>query len=111
MPFSGCTENYLPKKPGRDAPAFGGWSYVGEGRNGGRGGGRFGGQQDHAGWRLAGALGWLAQINWVGLIGVLVAVIGLLANIYFQVRRDRRESAESAARIEAIRGRCDVEQP
>lgn len=60
---------------------------------------------------LAGALGWLAQINWVGLVGVLVAVIGLLANIYFQVRRDRRESAESAARIEAIRGRCDVEQP
>ncbi|MCO3051455.1 holin [Pseudomonas aeruginosa] len=51
---------------------------------------------------LAGALGWLAQINWVGLIGVLVAIIGLLANIYFQ---------ESAARIEAIRGRCDVEQP
>ncbi|MCT2416139.1 hypothetical protein MNU23_31155 [Pseudomonas aeruginosa] len=47
----------------------------------------------------------------MGLIGVLVAVIGLLANIYFQVRRDRRESAESAARIEAIRGRCDVEQP
>ncbi|MGK7051626.1 holin [Pseudomonas aeruginosa] len=61
-------------------------------------------------WRLWGA--WLACADQLGgLIGVLVAVIGLLANIYFQVRRDRRESAESAARIEAIRGRCDVEQP
>lgn len=59
---------------------------------------------------LTGAVGWLAQINWVGLIGVLVAVLGLAANIYFQIRRDRREAAESAARIAAIKGQCDVGQ-
>lgn len=53
-------------------------------------------------------LGLLSQVNWLGLIGALAAVIGLAANIYFQVRRDRRESAESQARIEALRDRCDV---
>lgn len=62
------------------------------------------------GGAVAGLVGWLASINWVGLIGLLVAVLGLLANVYFQMRRDRREAAESAARIEAIKGRCDVER-
>lgn len=62
---------------------------------------------------VAGAVGWLAQINWMGLCGVLIAVLGLIFNVYFQHRRDRREafecasrvareSAESAARIAAI---------
>lgn len=55
---------------------------------------------------LTGALGWLADVNWIGLTGVLVAVVGLAANIYFQVRRDRREAAESAARIAALQDRC-----
>jgi 4-hydroxybenzoate polyprenyltransferase len=55
---------------------------------------------------LAGAVGWLAQINWVGLTGVLVAVLGMVANIYFQIRRDKRETAESLARIEALRSHC-----
>ena len=59
---------------------------------------------------VTGAVGWLAQINWVGLIGVLVAVLGLAANIYFQIRRDRREAAESAARIAAIKGQGDAGQ-
>jgi len=59
---------------------------------------------------LTGAVGWLAQINWVGLVGVLVAVLGLAANIFFQIRRDRRETAESAARIAAIKGQCNVDQ-
>ena len=57
---------------------------------------------------VTGAVGWVADINWIGLIGAAVAVLGLAANIYFQIRRDRREAAESAARIEALRGRCDV---
>lgn len=56
---------------------------------------------------LTGAFGWLAQINWVGLTGVFVAVLGMTANIYFQLRRDRREAAESLARIEAIRRNCN----
>lgn len=58
---------------------------------------------------VAGVLGWLAQINWIGLSGVLVAVLGLAANFYFQHRRDKREQAESLARIEALRERCGLE--
>lgn len=57
---------------------------------------------------VTGAVGWLAQVNWLGLSGVFIAIIGLLVNFYFQHRRDKREAAESAARIEALRGRCDV---
>lgn len=50
-----------------------------------------------------GFAGWLMSINWLGISGVLIALLGLLANVYFQVRRDRREAAESAARIEGMR--------
>lgn len=57
---------------------------------------------------LTGVVGWMAQINWIGLSGVLIALMGLTANIYFQVRRDRRESAESAARIQALTEKCDL---
>lgn len=47
---------------------------------------------------LTGAVGWVAQVNWIGLAGVLVAVIGLAANVYFQHRRDKREASATAAR-------------
>lgn len=56
----------------------------------------------------AGLTGWLTQINWLGISGVLIAVLGLLVNFYFQHRRDKREAAESAARIEALRGKCEI---
>lgn len=54
----------------------------------------------------AGLVGWLAQVNWIGIAGVAIAVLGFLVNTYFQVRRDRREDAESAARIQALRDQC-----
>ncbi len=57
---------------------------------------------------FTGAVGWLAQVNWLGLSGVLIAILGLLVNFYFQHRRDKLEQAESLARIKALRGRCDV---
>ncbi len=47
---------------------------------------------------VTGALGWLAQINWIGLSGVMIALVGLLANLYFQHRRDKREQAEREER-------------
>lgn len=58
------------------------------------------------GGAIAGAFGWIAEINWIGLAGVIIAALGLAANIYFQIRRDRREAAESAARIAALREQC-----
>ncbi|UVL22404.1 holin [Pseudomonas donghuensis] len=53
-----------------------------------------------------GFFGWLSQVNWIGIAGVAVAVLGLLVNVYFQARRDRRETAESAAKIQALREQC-----
>jgi len=51
----------------------------------------------------AGIIGWASQLDWLGLSGVFFAVIGLLINLYFQVRRDRRETAESEARMQALK--------
>lgn len=61
------------------------------------------------GGAIAGLFGWLAQINWIGLGGFLIAFAGLAVNYYFQHRRDKREQAESLARIEALRERCGLE--
>lgn len=61
-----------------------------------------------AGGAATGLVGWLSQVNWIGAIGAAVAIIGLAANIYFQIRRDRRESTESRERIAALRDRCEL---
>lgn len=74
-----------------------------------------------------GIVGVLASINWLGLIGAAVAIIGLAGNLYFQKRRERfeaierehrraaeerreaREIAESNARIAALKaGSCEL---
>jgi 4-hydroxybenzoate polyprenyltransferase len=55
------------------------------------------------GGAATGVIGWLASINWIGLLGVAIALMGLIANVYFQHRRDKREQLETAARIEALR--------
>lgn len=54
-----------------------------------------------------GVVGWLANVNWLGLAGFLIALAGLVANVYFMRRRDKREEAESAARIAALKDRCE----
>jgi len=53
---------------------------------------------------VASVAGW----NWTAIITGVVAVAGLAVNIYFQVRRDRRESRESEARIAALKERCEL---
>lgn len=58
---------------------------------------------------ITGVLGWVSQVNWIGWTGVLIAFAGLAANLYYQRKRDRREQAESDARLQAIRDRCDYE--
>lgn len=44
-----------------------------------------------AGSATVGFLSWVGSINWVGLISVLVAVAGLIANVYFSYRKHKRE--------------------
>lgn len=71
------------------------------------------------GGAIAGAIGWLASVNWIGLSGVLIALLGLAFNIYFQHRRDKREQAEREERrwreerehqlrMAALRERCEA---
>ena len=44
-------------------------------------------------------LGWLAQSGMTALVAMLVAVLGLLINAWFQLRRDRREEREHQRRM------------
>ena len=50
----------------------------------------------------------IGSLEWLGLSGVFIALVGLAANIYFQHRRDKREAAESMARIAALREQCET---
>lgn len=60
------------------------------------------------GGAVAGIFGWLMQINWIGQMGVLIGLMGLGANLYFQHRRDKRETLESIERIQALRDQCGL---
>lgn len=51
-----------------------------------------------AGGATTGAVAYVATGNWLGLCGLLIAALGLLANLYFQHKRERREAAEGEAR-------------
>lgn len=57
---------------------------------------------------VAGLFGYLSQINWIGLSAVLFGLVSLIFNIYFMVRRDRREKRESDLRIKAIHEKTEA---
>lgn len=57
-----------------------------------------------ASWGSAGGgatslYGWLTSNDMLAVIGAVVAVLGFLVNLIFQVRRDRREAELHAARM------------
>ncbi|MFM9867037.1 hypothetical protein [Achromobacter xylosoxidans] len=56
-----------------------------------------------AGGLLASIAGW----NWPAIIASAVAILGLIVNVVFKLRRDQREAAESRERIAALRERCE----
>lgn len=47
----------------------------------------------------AGMAGFFANINWLGVTGVFVALAGFAVSVYFQVRRDKRESEYHKERL------------
>lgn len=50
-----------------------------------------GAQRTTEGGAAVGVIGYLTSINWLGLTGLLIAVIGLWVQFHFQRKRDRRE--------------------
>ncbi|OFS84477.1 hypothetical protein HMPREF3144_06430 [Oligella sp. HMSC05A10] len=57
-----------------------------------------------------GFLSWLGSINWVGLISVLVAVAGLITNVYFSWRKNKREEELHQFTLK-IKSGCSDEKP
>ncbi|MHA3051165.1 holin [Acinetobacter sp. ANC 4636] len=55
---------------------------------------------------ITSAFGLIATIDWIGWVGVCVAITGLAINTYFQIKRDRREEAESRARVKSYTSKC-----
>lgn len=51
-----------------------------------------------AGAGVAG-LGWWFSSEAAVFVGILIGVLGLVVNVYFQMRRDRREQREHDARL------------
>lgn len=48
-------------------------------------------------------LGWVLSSEGVALIGVTVAFLGLGMQLYFGIRRDRRETREHKSRMDQMR--------
>ncbi len=58
----------------------------------------------YAGAAAAG-LGWLVSNEFLGLLGLLLAVAGFVTNLHFKRRRDQREQLEHEARMREIQER------
>lgn len=54
---------------------------------------------------IAGFVGWLASLNWLGLIGAAVAIVGGAVNIYVNWQRNKREKALHEAKMNALLSR------
>lgn len=50
----------------------------------------------------AGMAGFFTNINWLGVTGAFVALAGFAVSVYFQFRRDRRESEYHRERLKAL---------
>lgn len=54
-----------------------------------------------------GALGWLLSSNFIGLVGVGVALAGFLVNWYYKHKQNQREEAEYLKRMDKLTTRPD----
>jgi len=61
-----------------------------------------GAQRATEGGAAVGVIGYLTSINWLGLSGIAIAVIGLCVQYHFQRKRDRREEELHRAKMSAL---------
>lgn len=61
-------------------------------------------------------LGFVASMNWLGILGFLIALTGLLVSWYYSSKKNAREEAEHKARmaeydarLQAIKTECEVD--
>lgn len=52
-------------------------------------------------------MGWLASIDILSLVGAFVAVAGLVVNVYFLIRKDRRETIMHKQRVAELQQRME----
>lgn len=45
------------------------------------------------------AIGWITSSEGVALIGLLLALLGFIVNLYFKIKQDKREAAEHEVRM------------
>ncbi|MGR2824240.1 holin [Acinetobacter sp. 1124_18A] len=43
-------------------------------------------------------VGWVASVDWLAVTGVLIALAGFALNVYFQIKKNKREELESLLR-------------
>lgn len=56
----------------------------------------------------AGLAGFLTQTDWLGLLGVGIALTGLIISFYFSYQRNQREKEEHEIRMRQLRDQCNV---
>jgi len=49
----------------------------------------------------AALLGWASNINWLGVLGATIAVLSFASQLYFNIKRDRREALEHKRRMQS----------
>ena len=69
------------------------------------------------GFSSFGFAAWFAQLDFIAVISICVAVVGLIisvcnffVNLFFQHRKNRREQEIHELEVKKLRGQCNVKQ-
>ena len=57
-----------------------------------------------------GLMAWAMSVNWLGWIAATVALLTFAANLFFQLRKDKRESREARQRARESAERLEMDK-
>jgi hypothetical protein len=57
-----------------------------------------------------GAASFWFGVNWLGWLGVGIAIAGLIVNWYFSYQRNKRELAEHKVKMKQLNQECNIEE-